>query len=292
MKMEQNQKGITLVALIFTIVILFILATVSIKSIIDGRIFSKTKSAKELYSQAEEEEMIRIAANNAKIDGNSKIQTKYLTSTLNEQFGDDWEILYIIYEPERILNIVTKDNYKNTKNRTYLAKNNKNLYGMIIQSSDKEPIYLIIRIKSSKRKYQIFENADVNSFEKDVNNLSEIDKVGMAAYEAKNGGDKVNEELLETALNKYFKDDWEWVEDSLTEMSDSKEKNIFNNIKLCNKKGNRVKLGQKSKNLYTAIITINKLYIEIKIKSTENVYFITQKGEVSKKELDDTLLGQ
>ena len=290
--MEQNQKGITLVALIFTIVILFILATVSIKSIIDGRIFSKTKSAKELYSQAEEEEMIRIAANNAKIDGNSKIQTKYLTSTLNEQFGDDWEILYIIYEPEGLLNTVTKANYKNTKNRTYLAKNNKNLYGMIVQSSDKEPIYLIIRIKSSKRKYQIFENADVNSFEKDVNNLSEIDKVGMAAYEAKNGGDKVNEELLKTALNKYFKDDWEWVEDSLTEMSDSKEKNIFNNIKLCNKKGNRVKLGQKSKNLYVAIITINKLYIEIKIKSTENVYFITQKGEVSKKELGDTLLGQ
>lgn len=290
--MEQNQKGITLVALIFTIVILFILATVSIKSIIDGRIFSKTKSAKELYSQAEEEEMIRIAANNAKIDGNSKIQTKYLTSTLNEQFGDDWEILYIIYEPEGLLNRLTKANYKNTKNRTYLAKNNKNLYGMIVQSSDKEPIYLIIRIKSSKRKYQIFENADVNSFEKDVNNLSEIDKVGMAAYEAKNGGDKVNEELLKTALNKYFKDDWEWVEDSLTEMSDSKEKNIFNNIKLCNKKGNRVKLGQKSKNLYVAIITINKLYIEIKIKSTENVYFITQKGEVSKKELGDTLLGQ
>lgn len=286
MKMEQNQKGITLVALIFTIVILFILATVSIKSIIDGRIFSKTKSAKELYSQAEEEEMIRIAANNAKIDGNSKIQTKYLTSTLNEQFEDDWEFVY-----EKSLDLIF--GYKaNKKDRIYLAQNGKKLYGGLSSGGGSDSDsgmnntktesddYWIIKIKSSERFYKIFINADVNLL-KDATDLSEIDKVVMAAYEAKNGGDKVNEELLETALNKYFKDDWEWAEDSSSEdVSDNKEKNIFNNIKLCNTKESKVYLGQKIKK-YAVRTTI--ISWTIQIKSTGSKYTINQNGIVEKK---------
>lgn len=272
MKISSNQKGITLVALIFTIIILLIISVVSIKSIVDWKIFSKTKSAKELYSQAEEEEMVRIAANNAKIDGNSKIQTNYLTSTLNEQFGDDWEIIYMTTDTSLLAN------YKNKEDRIYLAQNSKKLYGALDVKINSDNFW-IIKIKSSERFYKIFINADVNLLEKDATDLSELDKVVMAAYEAKDGKNKVNEELLKTALNKYFKDDWEWVEESSSEeMSDNKEKNIVKNIKLCNTKGSKVNLGQKIKK-YVALTIIGW---KIEIKSTGNIYDINQTGNVKK----------
>ena len=114
-KLTKNEKGITLVALIITIIILLILAIVSIRAIKDGGILSKTQSAKEIYSEAEEKEKIKLAINQAAIDGIGTIKESYLTPALNEQFGENnWE-------------------YTNKK----------------------EGEYLVVKIKASQRKYVI-----------------------------------------------------------------------------------------------------------------------------------------
>ena len=91
-KLTKNEKGITLVALIITIIVLLILAIVSIRAIKDGGILSKTQTAKETYSEAEEKEKIKLAINQAAIDGIGTIKESYLTPALNEQFGENnWE---------------------------------------------------------------------------------------------------------------------------------------------------------------------------------------------------------
>lgn len=47
--MLKNQNGITLVALVVTIVVLIILATISISVAINGGLIQKTETAKDLY---------------------------------------------------------------------------------------------------------------------------------------------------------------------------------------------------------------------------------------------------
>lgn len=47
--MLKSQKGITLVALVVTIVVLIILATISISVAINGGLIQKTKDAKDYY---------------------------------------------------------------------------------------------------------------------------------------------------------------------------------------------------------------------------------------------------
>ena len=56
MKNFTNNKGITLVALIITIIILLILATVTIMSITGDGIISKSRQAKVDYERGQEEE--------------------------------------------------------------------------------------------------------------------------------------------------------------------------------------------------------------------------------------------
>ena len=58
---ETNSKGITLVALIITIIILLVLATVSINLVINGGILDKSKSAVDKYSDEELMEQIKLA---------------------------------------------------------------------------------------------------------------------------------------------------------------------------------------------------------------------------------------
>lgn len=56
----KETKGITLIALIITIIILLILAMVSIKLIINEGIINNTKEATEKYTVEEEKELIKI----------------------------------------------------------------------------------------------------------------------------------------------------------------------------------------------------------------------------------------
>ena len=57
----KNNKGITLVALIITIIVLLILATVSIRLVMNGGIIDKSKNAVDKYSNEEIMEQIKLA---------------------------------------------------------------------------------------------------------------------------------------------------------------------------------------------------------------------------------------
>ena len=121
MQVNKSKNGITLITLIITVILLLMLATVSCKIITDHNIFRNTRIAKKQYSANEEAEMVKQAVNNAVVDGEGKVMEKYLTPTLDEQFGkDNWEYTF-----------------------------------------KKDGEYLVIRIKESQRKYVIDIDGDV-----------------------------------------------------------------------------------------------------------------------------------
>ena len=79
MRKIKNQKGITLVALVITIIILLILATISIQSLTNTGLFSKAQEAKEKMQNAEE--------NQAKMLNEYEDElNKYISGTVKETF--------------------------------------------------------------------------------------------------------------------------------------------------------------------------------------------------------------
>lgn len=67
--MLRNQKGITLVALVVTIVVLIILATISISVALNGNIIGRAESASEWQANAEADWTAKDANVAAYIDG-------------------------------------------------------------------------------------------------------------------------------------------------------------------------------------------------------------------------------
>lgn len=80
----KDEKGITLVALVITIIVLLILATVSINLIINNGILDKAKLAVAKYSEGEELEQIKLAVASAILKGNGFLDTDNLNSELHE----------------------------------------------------------------------------------------------------------------------------------------------------------------------------------------------------------------
>ena len=78
----KGQKGITLVALIITIIVLLILAVVTIASVTGDNIIEKSKQAKEMYTQAAENE-------NTKLTEWENIMNEIVTSEDNTFNGDN-----------------------------------------------------------------------------------------------------------------------------------------------------------------------------------------------------------
>ena len=98
--MKQNLKervngksGITLIALVITIIVLLILAGVTIATLTgDNGILTKAQSAKKVSTDAEIEEKIKLAVIASKINESNTVDTDVLTKELNNQFVDDgWE---------------------------------------------------------------------------------------------------------------------------------------------------------------------------------------------------------
>ena len=98
--MKQNLKervngksGITLIALVITIIVLLILAGVTIATLTgDNGILTKAQSAKKASTDAEIEEKVKLAVIASKINESNTVDTDELTTELNNQFGDDgWE---------------------------------------------------------------------------------------------------------------------------------------------------------------------------------------------------------
>ena len=89
----KNTKGITLVALIITIIVLLILAMVSISLIINTGIITKTKTAVDKYSEGEIEEQIKLANQeyqmNKFTDDVQQTETEFLHLKLDTIYGTE-----------------------------------------------------------------------------------------------------------------------------------------------------------------------------------------------------------
>ena len=85
-------KGITLVALIITVIILLILATVSISLIINSGILDHTQHGVDRYSEEEELEQIKLAVSAAQLAGEGFLNTSNLNEELQSIFNDSKEV--------------------------------------------------------------------------------------------------------------------------------------------------------------------------------------------------------
>ena len=83
----KKQRGITLVALVITIIVLLILAMVSIKIAIDGGLTQKTKDAIETHNTGSEKETIGLAYSTYQIE-KIKNQGYTMQEALDEQQAD------------------------------------------------------------------------------------------------------------------------------------------------------------------------------------------------------------
>ena len=89
--MKVENKGITLVALIITIIVLLILATVSISLVINNGILDKAQHGVDKYSEEEELEQIKLAVSSAMLKGNGFLNKENLDSELQDRFGEEAE---------------------------------------------------------------------------------------------------------------------------------------------------------------------------------------------------------
>ncbi len=89
-KLKYNQKGITLIALVITIIVLLILAGVSIAMLTgDNGILTQAQNAKEETEKAAEEEKIQLAVIGSKTKNNGYAEVldeKSFKQELNKQF--------------------------------------------------------------------------------------------------------------------------------------------------------------------------------------------------------------
>ena len=86
----KNNKGITLVALIITIIVLLILAMVSISLVMNGGIIGKSKTAVDKYSQEEVQEQIKLAYSEwqmGQYTGETQTASAFIQSKLNSIYG-------------------------------------------------------------------------------------------------------------------------------------------------------------------------------------------------------------
>lgn len=96
--MKNNKNGITLIALVLTIIVLLILAGVSIAMLSgDNGILKQATNAKEMTEKNEDIEKIKLAITEAQIgeNGYEELNFHNFQKALNNQFGEDNAIVYI-----------------------------------------------------------------------------------------------------------------------------------------------------------------------------------------------------
>ena len=87
-KIKKQQKGITLIALVVTIIILLILAGVSIAMLTGNNgVLTQAKSAKEKTGEKGEQERVNLAASSAMTLGMGTITTENLNKAIQDEFG-------------------------------------------------------------------------------------------------------------------------------------------------------------------------------------------------------------
>ena len=91
----ENNKGITLVALVITIIVLLILAMVSIKIAIDGGLITKAKDATDTHIIGAEEEAIQLGYSEYQIDlANNKPASLTVKDATTEQTAEGWKVTF------------------------------------------------------------------------------------------------------------------------------------------------------------------------------------------------------
>ncbi len=86
----KNNKGITLVALIITIIVLLILAMVSIRLVMNGGIIDRAERGTKAYTEAEIGEQIKLAYaewQTARWTGETRTAEQFITARLQSTFG-------------------------------------------------------------------------------------------------------------------------------------------------------------------------------------------------------------
>ena len=87
-KIKKQQKGITLIALVVTIIILLILAGVSIAMLTGNNgVLTQAKSAKEKTGEKGEQERVNLAVSSAMTLGMGTITTENLNKAIQDEFG-------------------------------------------------------------------------------------------------------------------------------------------------------------------------------------------------------------
>ena len=90
-KKLKSSSGITLVALIITIIVLLILAMVSIRLVMNGGIIDKSKTAVDKYSEEELQEQIKLAYSEweiARWTGETRTAADFVKDRLNSTYGE------------------------------------------------------------------------------------------------------------------------------------------------------------------------------------------------------------
>ena len=91
----KNNKGITLVALVITIIVLLILAMVSIKIAIDGGLITKAKDATDTHTIGAEKEAIQLGYASYQIDlANNKQASLRVKDATTEPTSEGWKVTF------------------------------------------------------------------------------------------------------------------------------------------------------------------------------------------------------
>ena len=129
---RNTQSGITLVALIITVIVLLILAMVSIRLVMNGGIIDRAEKGTASYSSEEELEQIKLAVASAKLAGNGFLTEENLNTELQKVFNNQ----------EKVSESSNSFKYKNNKTYTINKDGSVEEYKSILLSSYQEVEYL------------------------------------------------------------------------------------------------------------------------------------------------------
>ena len=130
--LQNTQRGITLVALIITVIVLLILATVSIKLIMNGGIIDKAEKGTASYSEEEELEQIKLAVSSAKLAGNGFLTAENLNAELQKVFNN----------AETVSESSNSFKYKNNKTYTINKDGSVGEYKSVLPANYQEVEYI------------------------------------------------------------------------------------------------------------------------------------------------------
>ena len=149
----KNNKGITLVALVITIIVLLILAMVSVKIALDGGLITNTQNAATKHVTESDKEAIQIGYANYKMQSYDKNKTTSDLEILREAFVGNENVeedhsnegIYIFTNKDKNISIkVFESNLEEKDDKAYANfVYNNHVYRMTISSSGIDDIELI-----------------------------------------------------------------------------------------------------------------------------------------------------